>query len=69
MNANNYNDYIVIRMRDWCEVAGLGINQSDRTRARKNFRALVRKYPELAQAHGYELDSVQVNRSAGLFRK
>jgi len=59
VNPQNYVDHIAIRLRRWWEVAGMGINQSDRTKARKNFRALVRKYPDLAQAHGFTLDSVE----------
>lgn len=65
MNANptNYEVYIVNHIRRWWEVAGMGINQSDRRRARKNYRALVRKYPELAKAHRYDLGSVQATRA------
>jgi hypothetical protein len=59
VNARDYVDHILIRMRQWREVAGMGINQSDRTKARKNFRVLVRKYPEIARAHGFDLESVQ----------
>jgi hypothetical protein len=59
VNERDYVDHILIRMRQWCEVAGMGINQSDRTKARKNFRALVRKYPELAEANGFSLASVE----------
>ena len=61
MNVNplDYPSHIAIRMRQWFEVAGAGINQTDRTKARKNFRALVRKYPEIAKESGFDLGSVQ----------
>lgn len=59
VRPSDYTDHIIIRLRQWWELAGMGINQSDRTRARKNFRALVRKYPELAKARGFDLESVE----------
>lgn len=58
-NPNDYTDHIAIRIRQWWEVAGAGIKQSDRAKARKNFRALVRRYPEIAKAQGFSIEDVR----------
>jgi hypothetical protein len=58
VNKRDFAYCIAIRIRQWWDVAGNGINLHDRARARKNFRALVRKYPEIAKASGFSLDDV-----------
>ncbi len=59
VNVRDYNAHIYSRMRQWWTLAGSGLNKSDRTKARKNFRALVRKHPELAKEYGFDSKSVQ----------
>jgi hypothetical protein len=57
--SENHSGYIELKMRCWEEVASLGLNESDRLRARTNFLRLIRQYPELAQSLGYSAQSVR----------
>jgi hypothetical protein len=54
----NHTSYVELRMRGWEQVAYMGINESDRLRARGNFLRLIQRYPELAAWLGYTEQSV-----------
>jgi hypothetical protein len=54
----NQSGYIQLKMQGWRQVASLGLNESDRLRARKNFLKLINRYPELAHSLGYTEESV-----------
>jgi hypothetical protein len=54
----NHSSYIELRMKGWGRVATLGLNESDRLRARKNFLTLISRYPQLAQSLGHSEQSV-----------
>jgi hypothetical protein len=54
----NHSSYIQLRMQDWRQIASLGLNESDRLRARKNFLKLINRYPEVAHLLRYTEESV-----------
>jgi hypothetical protein len=56
--SENHYSYIELKIQGWAHVASMGINESDRLRARKNFLGLIKRYPELAQSMGYIEQSV-----------
>ena len=55
--ANHYS-YLELKVQGWAHVTSMGINESDRLRAQKNFLRLIKQYPELAQSMGYSEQSV-----------
>jgi hypothetical protein len=46
----NHASFIQLKMEGWHRDARMGLNQSDRQRGRKNFLALIRRYPDLARS-------------------
>jgi hypothetical protein len=54
----NHSGYIELNMQGWEQVASLGLNETDRLRARKNLMRLIRQYPEQAKSLGYTEQSV-----------
>jgi len=50
MNENDKAKVIAARMRDWDDAASHGLDEPSRIRARRNFVALVRKYPGIAES-------------------
>ena len=54
----NHSRYIGLKMQCWEQVATLGLNESDRLRARKNFLMLIGRYPQLAHSLRYSEQSV-----------
>jgi hypothetical protein len=56
--SENHACYIELKMKDWELVATLGLNESNRLRARRNLLTLINRYPELAQSLGYSAHSV-----------
>lgn len=59
-NAQNYELVIQHRMNIWLEVAECGIVPQERTKARRNLRRLIRKYPELASGECFEFLGIPI---------
>jgi hypothetical protein len=52
LNKRDYPVVIMDKMRTWNNVSACGLDSATRTRARKNLRHLVNKYPDLAKRVG-----------------
>ncbi len=55
MNKRDYTVVITNRMMMWFDVMQRGLNQSDRQKASRNLRRLIRKYPEIAARLGFKI--------------
>ena len=57
-HAENRFDFLETKMRCWWELAVYGLTKHDRTRSRRNFLHLARRYPLIAYYCGFSEEAL-----------